>query len=254
MENKNILLIIASVCLFFVIIIGASAFLFYPGDNADSDYSTTQEALFNSNSNTVEYNSGNNAGAENNGNGNNTELTGDENREQENEMELDTETVSEQMEEDTEIQNTGVQNLVNGYIEEENEIQLVERTTKTLTTQKPSYEPSTTQTNQTTTQTTTQTTQNTQTTITQTNTQTKPSKEYWIQAASYKNLSLAENMNTTLRDIGIVCTIQTKDIYGDTWYRLRIGPYANYNEAEKFLMLIKTIDGLEDSLIWEVSR
>ena len=253
MENKNILLIIISVCLFFVIIIGASAFLFYPKGNADSDYSTAQNNLFNSNPNIVEFN----AGAEDNEESSNTELTGDENREQDNEMELDTETVSEQIKEDTENQNTGVQNLVNGYIEEENKMQLVEKTTETLTTQKPSYEtshePSTTQTNQTTTQ-TTQITQNTQTTTTQTNTQTKPSKEYWIQAASYKNLSTAENMNTALRGMGIVCAIHTKDIYGDTWYRLRIGPYSNYNEAEKFLMLIKTIDGLENSLIWEVTR
>lgn len=246
MENKNILLIIASVCLFFVVIIGASMFLFWPAGNADSNYTAAQNTLFNNNSNTIQYT----ADAVNIENEEN--LTGDENREQpdsdEMEMPEENESVGEKREEDSGLENnTGVQNLVNGYIEDENEIQLIEIPRNTLTTQKPSYEPDTNQT-------TTQTTNTTATTTTQINTQTKPPKEYWIQAASYKNLSSAEHMNATLRDIGIICTIQTKDISGETWYRLRIGPYGNYDEAEKFLIWIKTIDGLEGSLIWEVNN
>lgn len=241
MENKNIILIIVSVCLFFMVITGASMFLFWPDTGAN--YDSAGNTLFTNNSNNgFEYI----ADAENTEEL--QELSGDENRRQ---TDTDVMQITDQSENDEILKEidseNGVQNLVNGYIEDETEIEIVERPKNNLTTQKPSYEPSTTQTTR------TETTNNT-TTVTQVHNQTKPSKEYWIQAASYKNLSSAETMNEQLRGIGISCTIQTKNISGETWYRLRIGPYGNYNEAEKFLIWIKTIDGLENSLIWEVSN
>jgi cell division protein FtsN len=76
-------------------------------------------------------------------------------------------------------------------------------------------------------------------------------KEYWIQVGSYENLLNAEDMTDKLKELGIYSVIKTKESSGITRYRLRIGPYSEYDEAEKFLIWIKAIDGLEDSMIWE---
>ena len=90
-------------------------------------------------------------------------------------------------------------------------------------------------------------------TPTSTPTRTRVS-EYWIQAGSYKSRTRAETLNTRLTGHGIAGTIQTRDIRGDLWFRVRVGPYANQAEAEKFLDSLKTIDGLEQSYISQVTR
>ncbi|MEJ2664900.1 MAG: SPOR domain-containing protein [Spirochaetia bacterium] len=78
-------------------------------------------------------------------------------------------------------------------------------------------------------------------------------KEYWIQAGSYKDRNKAELLNATLTDKGLTGRIMTRDVKGDTFFRVRIGPYSNKKEAEKFLSWIKALKGLENSYISEVS-
>jgi len=77
----------------------------------------------------------------------------------------------------------------------------------------------------------------------------KSIKEYWIQAGSYKSNSKAEELKSQLTSKGITSRIITRDINGTTFFRVRIGPYVNKNEAEKFLSWIKKINGLEKSYI-----
>ncbi len=36
---------------------------------------------------------------------------------------------------------------------------------------------------------------------------------------------------------------------GDTYFRVRVGPYTNKQEAEKFLAIVRKIQGLEASYI-----
>ena len=74
-------------------------------------------------------------------------------------------------------------------------------------------------------------------------------KEYWIQAGSYKSNSKAEELKSQLASKGITSRIITRDISGTTFFRVRIGPYVNKKEAEKFLNWIKKISGLEKSYV-----
>jgi cell division protein FtsN len=101
----------------------------------------------------------------------------------------------------------------------------------------------------------TQPNKNTGMTTTKTQTKTTPKSAnqpavfYWIQTGSYKSKSKAENCNAVLIENGLSGRILTRTIHNETYFRVRIGPYANMKEAEKFLTWIKKIDGLEESYI-----
>jgi len=77
--------------------------------------------------------------------------------------------------------------------------------------------------------------------------------EYWIQAASYKSQSAAEDLSRRLADKGLAGRVISLDQRSETWYRVRIGPYSNKQEAEKFLDLVKKIQGLEASYVSQVT-
>jgi cell division septation protein DedD len=77
--------------------------------------------------------------------------------------------------------------------------------------------------------------------------------EYWIQAGSYSMKSLAETQKDRLADHGFAAQLITRELSGKTYFRVRIGPYSNKAEAEKFLAWIRVIDGLEDSYISQIS-
>jgi cell division protein FtsN len=76
--------------------------------------------------------------------------------------------------------------------------------------------------------------------------------EYWIQTGAYRSKSKAEEQNEKLIEHGFQAQILTRDTNGVTLYRVRIGPYENEEEANKFLAWIRVIDGMEDSYISEV--
>ena len=91
-----------------------------------------------------------------------------------------------------------------------------------------------------------------QTTTTTTARATTPrytGRQYWIQTGSYKSKSKADSCNAVLIENGLAGHILTKQINDDTFFRVRIGPYTNKNEAEKFLSWIQKINGMEASYI-----
>ncbi len=78
--------------------------------------------------------------------------------------------------------------------------------------------------------------------------------EYWIQAGSYKSRVSAEGLNRKLADLGLPGTITTRDVGGETYFRVRIGPYKSPSEAGKFLSVVKGVQGLGDSYVSRVTR
>jgi cell division septation protein DedD len=88
----------------------------------------------------------------------------------------------------------------------------------------------------------------------QTRPQPQPAKpvlvnEYWIQVASVSSISRAEEVRDQLQAKGIPAVITSKVLETDTYYRVRIGPYTNKAEAEKFLDWIKKLEGFGESYI-----
>ncbi len=77
-------------------------------------------------------------------------------------------------------------------------------------------------------------------------------REYWIQAGSYTSKTRAENVKVELAGKGIASRITSKEVDSDTFYRVRIGPYANVGEAEKFLGWLKGVQGFESSYVSQV--
>jgi len=78
--------------------------------------------------------------------------------------------------------------------------------------------------------------------------------EFWIQAGSYKSRVGAEGLNRKLGELGLPGTITTRDIAGETYFRVRIGPYRNASDADKFLSTVKGVEGLRDSYVSRVTR
>jgi cell division protein FtsN len=73
--------------------------------------------------------------------------------------------------------------------------------------------------------------------------------EYWIQAGSYTSSSRAREVADILDSRGLAPKITTRALSGETYYRVRIGPYLSKAEAEKFLEWVKALKGFESSYI-----
>ncbi len=78
--------------------------------------------------------------------------------------------------------------------------------------------------------------------------------EYWIQAGSYTSEHRAEKVRSLLDEKGFAGRLETKEIDGTVYYRVRIGPYGNKAEADKFLSWVKGIKDFEKSYISKVYR
>jgi len=76
--------------------------------------------------------------------------------------------------------------------------------------------------------------------------------EYWIQAGSFTKIAQAEAAKDALSSRGVESVILTRQIEGTTYYRVRIGPYRDKAEAEKFLGWIRNIPEYGSSYISEV--
>jgi cell division protein FtsN len=76
--------------------------------------------------------------------------------------------------------------------------------------------------------------------------------EYWIQAGSFSSVHKASEVKDTLSEKGIAGAITTTELNGSNFYRVRLGPYSEKPEAEKFLGWVKSVDGFESSYISEV--
>jgi cell division septation protein DedD len=89
-----------------------------------------------------------------------------------------------------------------------------------------------------------------------TSTAAKPSATavtFWIQTGSYKSQTRAEELSQALAAKGLAGRVFSFAQADATWFRVRIGPYANRQEAEKFLAIVRNIQGLEASFISQVS-
>ncbi|MCG8479675.1 MAG: SPOR domain-containing protein [Spirochaetales bacterium] len=75
--------------------------------------------------------------------------------------------------------------------------------------------------------------------------------EYWIQLIASPNRDRVELARTTLADHSLGGRVTTRDVDGELFYRLRVGPYASQEEAEKFLEWISDIDGFEEAYVSE---
>ena len=80
-------------------------------------------------------------------------------------------------------------------------------------------------------------------------TKTVTVKEYSIQVGAFSNRDRVEELNEVLKGKGLAGHVSYVD--GANLYRLRIGPYTNQAEAEKFLTWVRGIDGFQDSMIFE---
>lgn len=81
----------------------------------------------------------------------------------------------------------------------------------------------------------------------------KKTTQYWIQAGAYKSQDKADELAKLLEGKGLSSRVFSYASKGDTWYRVRVGPYTNRGEAGKFLSLVKQVQGLEASYIALVS-
>ncbi|HDQ14529.1 MAG TPA: SPOR domain-containing protein [Sediminispirochaeta sp.] len=78
--------------------------------------------------------------------------------------------------------------------------------------------------------------------------------EYWIQTGSYTSKNRAAKIKAELDDLGLNGRILSKEIDGTTYYRVRVGPYEEKGEADKFLGWVKNRESFENSYISQVYR
>ncbi|MDR2601787.1 MAG: SPOR domain-containing protein [Spirochaetaceae bacterium] len=74
---------------------------------------------------------------------------------------------------------------------------------------------------------------------------------YWVQTGSYAQKSFADGAKEYLSMKGISSVVLNTSVGGKTYYRVRVGPYGSQNEADYWLSLIKSIDGMENSQVWK---
>ncbi|MFW6261268.1 MAG: SPOR domain-containing protein [Spirochaetota bacterium] len=75
-------------------------------------------------------------------------------------------------------------------------------------------------------------------------------RAYWVQVISSPNHDTVEMAQQTLREHQLGSRVLTKEIGGTLYFRLRLGPFAVREEAEKFLGWVIGIDGFADSMIF----
>jgi DedD protein len=76
---------------------------------------------------------------------------------------------------------------------------------------------------------------------------------WWVQTNSYSKKAYADRAKEFLATKGISSVVMNGNVGGKTFYRVRVGPYTSQSEADYWLSLIKTIDGMENSLVWKSS-
>jgi len=73
--------------------------------------------------------------------------------------------------------------------------------------------------------------------------------EYWIQVGAFKDRFQADSVSKSLENEGLKGTMSTATLGGSNIVRVRVGPYTNQEEAQKFLAWVKPVKGLEESYI-----
>jgi len=78
--------------------------------------------------------------------------------------------------------------------------------------------------------------------------------DYWVQTGAYSARIRAEDAKEFLAAKGITSIIENRDINGQLWYRVRLGPYISENEARHWLEIVQVIDGFSGSQIRQSVR
>ena len=65
---------------------------------------------------------------------------------------------------------------------------------------------------------------------------------YILQAGSSRNAADAERLRASLALQGMVARIQTVNINGETWHRIRVGPFASRPEADAAQRQLRSAD------------
>lgn len=81
-----------------------------------------------------------------------------------------------------------------------------------------------------------------------------PTREYWIQVISSSSRDTAESARERLGQESLGSVIFPVNVSGQNYYRVRVGPYDNRGEANKFLGWIRDLEGFEESYISLVTR
>lgn len=63
--------------------------------------------------------------------------------------------------------------------------------------------------------------------------QERPPDSYMLQIGSFRKQPEAESLKGELALLGVVAHIQRVEIKGDTWYRVRVGPFDSYDEINR---------------------
>jgi DedD protein len=74
---------------------------------------------------------------------------------------------------------------------------------------------------------------------------------FWVQTGSFSTKVRADGVKENLASRGITSVIENRDVNGQAFYRVRVGPYTSKNEADYWLSLIKSINGFEESQVWQ---
>jgi len=78
--------------------------------------------------------------------------------------------------------------------------------------------------------------------------------DYWIQTGAFSARIRAEDAKENLAEKGLVSIIENREINGQLWYRVRLGPYTSEQEANYWLALVKSIDGFGESQVRQTAR
>jgi DedD protein len=78
--------------------------------------------------------------------------------------------------------------------------------------------------------------------------------DYWIQTGAFSALVRAEDAKENLASKGLSSIIDNREVDGQIWYRVRIGPYTSENEANYWLPLVRAINGFGESQVRSVQR
>jgi DedD protein len=79
-------------------------------------------------------------------------------------------------------------------------------------------------------------------------------QDYWIQTGAFSALIRAENAKEILAAKGLISIIDDREVDGQIWYRVRVGPYTSENEAAYWLALVRAIDGFDQSQVRSSQR
>lgn len=75
--------------------------------------------------------------------------------------------------------------------------------------------------------------------------------EYWIQLIASPSRDRVQQAEARLTDYNVGGRITTRDVGGELFYRLRVGPYSTRAEAEGFLEQVRSVEGFEQAYISE---